>query len=164
MANHTQTATRDIPAEPDRVWKVLTDVESASQVRSSVRDVEKTSEGPFRIGSRWRQTGRVDGQDVTQEVEVTEVEALGKAVLVARGEGGERTTTYRLEALHPGTRLTATVEGGVASSSAEGAGGVLRKAFNAVTSTLSRNEPDAELEQDLADIAAAAENRTSDRG
>lgn len=156
MVNQTQTASRDIQAEPDRVWKVLTDVESAPQALSNVSSVDKISDGPFRIGSRWHETRTIGGQNVSHEVEVTDVEALGKATLVARGEGAARTTTYRLEALHPGTRLTVHVEGGDAPVP-EGIGGVLRRAVDAVTSTLGRDEPDAELERDLADVAAIAE-------
>lgn len=166
MANHTQTATRDIAAEPDRVWRVLTTLSARDQALSAVSDVQ-APEGPFRIGTTWTETRTVNGRKVTQRIEVTELEALGLATLVARGDDSAAgtTTTYKLQALHPGTRLTLSTSGTVASSDhadeGGGAAGLLRKAFTAVASTLGQHDEgsaaDADAERELADIAAAAE-------
>ena len=50
----TDPVSRDIAAEPARVWAVLTDLDGANGVFTEVSSVERLTDGPVRLGTRWR--------------------------------------------------------------------------------------------------------------
>ena len=154
MANPSQSQSRDIAAEPARVWSVLTDLEHLPEVMSGVSGVELLTEAPYRRGTRWRETRSGVGRDETHEREVTELEALG-LIRVEENDGKTRSaTTYKLDALHPGTRLTISVEEEAAQEA-----GTLAKVAMKVMAPVGQQLAKRSLASDLEDIAKAAESR-----
>lgn len=145
-----QSASRDLSADPARVWAVLTDLDHAADVFSDVSRVEKLTDGPFRIGTRWRETRG----SATRELTVTDSEALGLIRVEADGDGAPQVTTYSLKALHPGTRLTISVTGGVDEEA-----GTLKKIAAKLGAPVADRAARKGVESDLDDIAQAVERR-----
>lgn len=150
----TVTVTRDIAAEPARVWAVITDIESSPETLKAVKSVELLTDGPYRVGTTWRETTSALGREETHEMKVTEVEALGFTRVDSVQEDATYVTTFKLEALHPGTRVTMTFDGAPAEDA-----GALKKLAAKVIAPLGDKAIRSHMESDLADIAAAAESR-----
>lgn len=146
---------RDITADPARVWGVLTDLEHAADNLSSVSRVEVLTDGPYRIGTRWRETRSMLGREETQEMTVTESEALGFTRIESTDGDTHYVTTFTLKALHPGTRLTMTFSGGGATEET----GTLKKLAAKIVSPVGDRVAKKAVETDLEDIAKAAERR-----
>lgn len=152
MDGHDLTLTRVVHASPVRVWAVLTDLDRAPEVLGGVTRVERMTDGPYAVGTRWRETRRMMGRETTEEMWVTENDPLRRTVVAASAKG----TDYRTE-----FQLTPEGEGDT----------VLRYTFRAETSNpstaqkvlwkvlggLGRRATAKAMEKDLDDIAAAAE-------
>ncbi len=66
--------TRPVNAPPERVWKILTDLETAESVISGILSIERLDGGSgFGVGTRWRETRKIMGKEATEEMEVTAV-------------------------------------------------------------------------------------------
>ncbi|GMA41435.1 SRPBCC family protein [Mobilicoccus caccae] len=148
------TLTRDIAAEPTKVWAVLTDVEAAAEILEDVSAVETLTDGPYRVGTRWRETRSMLGRESTQEMTVTEVEALGFTRIESAADDAHYVTTFKLEATHPGTRLTMTFTGEPAEET-----GTFKKLAAKVMAPVGNAAARKSMESDLDDIAKAAEAR-----
>ena len=55
MAGHIIYTHSTIPAPPEAVWDVITDVAHADHVLRSVSEVEPLSEGEYAVGTSWRE-------------------------------------------------------------------------------------------------------------
>jgi carbon monoxide dehydrogenase subunit G len=151
MTGHTIVAEQRTSATPEQVWAVLTDLDSAAQTLSGVQSVEVLTEGPYAVGTTWRETRTMMGRSETQQMQVTVVEPPHRTVITAQAGGVEYTTEFTVRA--------------------DGAGSVIRMEFTG-------EQPDAGLvarltwmvfgklgsifstrilKGDLRDIAAAAE-------
>jgi uncharacterized membrane protein len=96
----------DISAAPERVWRVITDVESWPQWTRSMTTVKRLDDGPLRVGSQarikqpglpklvWQVTGITEGAEFTW---------------VTRTPGVSTTATHRLDETPAGVRLTLAV-------------------------------------------------------
>jgi len=81
------TVERRIAAPAGRVWEALTDIEGSPRVISGVERVEVLSEGPFGVGTRWRETRRMFGKEATEEMYVTACEPPDRYVVAADSRG-----------------------------------------------------------------------------
>ena len=59
------------------------DVEHAADTLSGIGAVEMLTEGPYAVGTRWRETRSMMGMTASEEMEVTEVEDQRTAALAA---------------------------------------------------------------------------------
>jgi len=67
--------TRPVNAPPERVWEILTDLETAGSVISGILSIERLDGGSeFGVGTRWRETRKMMGKEATEEMEVTAIE------------------------------------------------------------------------------------------
>lgn len=145
---------RDTDAAPDRVWAVLTDIDAAPQILEHVTEVEKLTDGPYRVGTRWRETREVLGAGVTQEMEVLTSEALGKTQIATHVNGVDYTTTFTLTARHPGTTLSVSIDGAPQEEV-----GTLKRLANKVTGAVANKALHSAMTKDVEQIIEVAEGR-----
>src|SRR5690606_20498281 len=58
---HEVTLSRRVAAPPEAVWEVLTDLDQAARRLTQVTDLHVISDGPYAVGTRWRETRRMMG-------------------------------------------------------------------------------------------------------
>lgn len=146
---------RHTSASPDEAWAVLTDVEGSVEHLSAVTAVQRLDdiEG-FGVGSRWRETREMFGREASEELEVTAVEEGRSYTVEADNRGTHYTSVVTVEPDGAGSRITMTF--GAEQSSGRFGRLVARtvgKAFEGATRKA--------LQQDLDDVAAAAEAASS---
>jgi len=106
MTEHGIELHRDVEAAPESVWAVLTDLEHAAETLSGVTRVEVLTDGPYRVGTRWRETRTMLGKEATEEMEVTAVEAPVATTIEAESGGVHYRTVFTLAPAAGGARLT----------------------------------------------------------
>jgi uncharacterized membrane protein len=161
---------RRIQAPADRVWQALTDLGGMPGLLSGVDRVEVLTEGPFAVGTRWRETRRMLGRKATEEMYVTACEEPSRYVAEADAQGIHYVTEFRLtpektagetaeeaagepagEAEKP--KDTTLVRMVFSSRPPSGFTGLLAKAFGPIGARAVAKA----VEKDLADVAAAVE-------
>lgn len=145
MAGHAITVSGTIPAARDRVWQVLTDIDNASTLIPSIKAVERLTEGPYAVGSRWRETRTMLGRTETHELEVAEAAQPERTVVTAFTDGVQYTTTMQLDDDPVGTRLTMTF--GAHQPDATPAQRVLWKVMGPIGSVFTRRVLNKELQE-----------------
>jgi carbon monoxide dehydrogenase subunit G len=142
---------RDIEASATTVWAVITDLDRSPEVLSSVERVERLDGGRrFGIGTRWRETRTMFGRQATEEMEVTDVDDGVSYTVVADSGKTRYTSVLSLEPITAGrARLSMTF--GAETR------GVVATVLGATIGRLFQGASRKALEQDLDDIARAAE-------
>jgi uncharacterized protein YndB with AHSA1/START domain len=92
---------RRINAPIDRVWRAATDVAGAAGRLRGVESIEHLTDGPFRVGTRWRETRLVGGQRSTEEMHVVETTPPRLFVLDVSSGGATARSTTTLTAAGP---------------------------------------------------------------
>ena len=105
MSGHQVQIERDVAASPEEVWRVLTDLDHAAETLSGVSRVELLTEGPYTVGTRWRETRKMFGKEATEEMRVTAVEAPARTTVEADSAGVNYVTVFTLTPTGDGTRL-----------------------------------------------------------
>ena len=144
--------TREVKAPADAVWDVLTDLEGSPETISGITAVERLDElEGFAVGTKWRETRVLFGKEATEVMEVTEIDPGRSYTVYAASRGNEYTSIMSVEPAGEGSTVgmsfVATPTGGFSRLMASTIG----KMFEGTTRKA--------IEQDLADIASAAENR-----
>ncbi|MEU5402138.1 SRPBCC family protein [Streptomyces sp. NPDC005963] len=150
MANRSVVVERRIAAPAERVWRTLTDLERAPAVLSGVDSVEVLSSGPFRVGTRWRETRRVLGRQATEEMYVTTSEPPRRFVVEADSQGAHYTSEFVLS--ETGTDRT-QVRMTFTAVPPPGMSGLLARVFGAIGAKAVAKT----IARDLADVATAVE-------
>ena len=94
-----------IARPPQQVFEFLSDAHNAPQIVPAVKTSAKLTEGPPRVGTRYRETRLINGREEQAELEVTEY--TPPAVYAMQNVTSGITTTYRYQ-LRPeqaGTRI-----------------------------------------------------------
>lgn len=149
MGHHIELS-RSVDAPPDRVWRVLTSVDSAPQVLSGVDSVERLAGVGYEVGTRWRETRTMFGRAATEEMTVTAVEPGRHTVVEAESGGVRYRTEFDVAPDRAGTMLT------VRFSADDGRPGRIRRVLTALLAPLGLRAMRTALQRDLDDIAAAA--------
>lgn len=146
----TAVATRSINAPLGRVWSVFTDLESSAERLSAVEGVEVLTDGPFAVGTTWRETRKMFGRTATEEMCVTDLEHHTSYSVGAMSQGTTYVSRFDFSQTGPVTttvRFTFTGE----------TQGVVRKAIATLMWPLFRRRLEKELRRDLDDLAAHCE-------
>ncbi|WP_369134463.1 SRPBCC family protein [Modestobacter sp. I12A-02662] len=141
---------RHVAATVQRVWDVATDLAGSPQVIRGIDAVEVLTPESFGVGTRWRETRTMMGRSATEEMTVTAVEPHRSYRVEAASRGAHYVSTFAAAPSDDGgTDVTMTFGGRPTSTVA--------RVLGAVTAPLGRRAVTKALEQDLDDIAAAAE-------
>ncbi|MGB8022591.1 MAG: SRPBCC family protein [Candidatus Nanopelagicales bacterium] len=145
---------RMVDAPARRVWRVITDVESSPGVISAIQSVDiLAGPSPLAVGTRWRETRTMFGRQATEEMTVTRYEPGRSYTVAASGQGTDYEST--LEVLPDGNRCTLRMTFSAVSASA------MSRVLSATVGRLFLGATRRSMEQDLSDIASAAEGATS---
>lgn len=151
MSEHRIELEQVVQAPAERVWEVLTDVAHADQTLSGVERVELLTEGPYWVGTRWRETRRVFGKEVTEEMQVTAAEAPTRTVVEADSSGVHYATEFTLAPSTDATRLA------MSFTASQAGANVLQRALGRLFGGLGARATAKVMAQDLRDVAARAE-------
>jgi hypothetical protein len=157
MAGHIIYTHSTIPAPPEAVWDVITDVAHADTVLRSVSAAEAAEPGQFDVGTTWRERRNVFGHHGMEDMRVVECEAPLKAVVEADAGTDTIRTSYRLtpaDAERRSTRLAMTTTIEMKQRSA------VSRALWRMFGTHSFEHTRKVLEHDLEDIEAEAVRRS----
>ncbi|WP_114908115.1 SRPBCC family protein [Ornithinimicrobium murale] len=150
------TLSRVIEASPERVWQVLTDLERAAETLSGVTSVQLMTDGPYAVGTRWRETRTMFGRSATEEMWVAECDPLRHTEVRAESGGASYVTEFTLTPLGDGGRAELSVRFGAELTSPSAVTKVAMRLFGPLAARATRKA----LEQDLTDIASAAARET----
>lgn len=151
MVGHAIVLEQRTSADPERVWSVLTNVHAAADVLSGVGEVEVLTDGPYAVGTRWRETRYMLGKSETQEMQVTVVEPPHRTVITAEAGGVHYTTEFTVSPTADGSLIRMEFAGEQPSA------GLVTKALWVVMGPLGARITKRVMAQDLRDIAAEAE-------
>lgn len=96
MAGHIIYTHNTIPAPPEAVWDVITDIAHADTVLRSVSGTEQVTPGEYAVGTTWRERRNVFGHHGTEELHVVECEAPRRTIVEAEAGADTIRTAYRL--------------------------------------------------------------------
>lgn len=151
--SHRVELSRRVQAPPSAVWEVLTDLDHAQERLSQVQHLHVITDGPYALGTRWRETRRMMGASETQEMVVVANDPLRSTTTEAVDGGTRYRTTLILESLDESAAslLTVRFEAVVADPSR------LQRLALRVVGPLGLKLTEKSLRTELDDIAAAAE-------
>jgi uncharacterized protein YndB with AHSA1/START domain len=139
---------REIIAEPEIVWRMVTDVDRWPRMLSSLASLDRIEGTGLAPGARWRETRLILGVTAVVEMTVTDVQEGKSFTLAASADDATIGLTYRIKPSSLGTRLEATVN-------ADGAGVGLSKRLRSVVAGGGAKLAREMIERDLADFQAA---------
>lgn len=139
------TIAQTIAAPVERVWTVFTDLGAAARNLKAVEKIELVSSGAFGEGTRWRETRKMYGKSVTEEMWVSAVEP-GKSYTV---DAGSNHTNYRSRYVFTPVGDASTTVRFTFSAESSGATGVL----STIMWPLFKRRLAKDLRKDMNDLA-----------
>ena len=144
---------RDVSASPAVVWGIITDLDRSAEVIGGIIKIERLDDGSgFEVGTAWNETRKMFGREATERLEVAHLEPGHSYTVEASGPGVRYVTVMAVEPKAAGTLLSMSFEGHATSVAAK-IGAFLGRFLTGKMRQL--------IEQDLADIATAAEQAAS---
>ncbi len=129
------------------VWDFLADPANWPSWESSMLEMEQVTDGPLRLGTRWRGATRVLGKRIDWVAEFTEFDPPKATVSKSVESTIDFTTTMRLEEVDGGTRFTYRTD------TEAGLGGVFGKLADLFVTKAAERSQRASLDN-LADLLA----------
>ena len=123
-----------ISRPPQEVFDFITDSDNAPKVVPSVKSMVKLTDGPVRIGTRYRETRLMNGKEQSAELEVVAYEPNQKYAMKNVTEGIEIVYRYTFHPEAGGTRVDLVCE--------VKAGGLKKLVLPMVASILKREDGD----------------------
>jgi len=99
-----------IPRPPQEVFDFISASENAPKVVPSVTGMVKLTEGPVRVGTRYRETRLMKGEEHHTELEIVEYEPVRKYAMKNETEGIETVYRYTFYPEKDGTRVDLVCE------------------------------------------------------
>lgn len=142
---------RDVAAPASRVWEVLTDLRNAPEHIGGIVAVEVLDgDDGFAPGTRWRETRRMFGREAVEEMTVTAVDPGRSYTVEATSHGAHYTTVMAVEP-------TADLSSRVTMTFGATTDGLVARVLSNTVGRLAARATRRMCEEDLADIARAAE-------
>jgi carbon monoxide dehydrogenase subunit G len=98
--------TKRVAAQVERVFDVATDLGRAAERIRGIQRIELLTEGPMRVGTRWRETRKMMGQQSTETLEVVALDRPRSYTVGCESCGAYFETTFRFEPDGDGTLVT----------------------------------------------------------
>ena len=95
---------------PKDVFEFITASENASKTVQSVTGMVKLTEGPARVGTRYRETRLMNGREQQAELEIVEFEPTQKYAMQNVTSGIETVYRYNFQPERDGTRIDLVCE------------------------------------------------------
>ncbi|MBM3986179.1 MAG: SRPBCC family protein [Planctomycetes bacterium] len=105
------TVSRSVPAPPERVFALLTDLDGAPGRIRNIRSVEKLVPGPLRVGTRWKETRLMFGREASEVMEALALEPGRRMEVGAESCGMRYRTVLEVAREGAGTRVSMTFSG-----------------------------------------------------
>ena len=139
-------------APPERLWAIVSDLNRSAEVISGIKKSERLDDGDgFGIGTKWRETRVMFGKEATEEMEVTALDPGRSYTVFSAGRGANYTSTMSTEAGADGLSIVSMTFGAEPT-------GALSRIMGSTIGRLFEGATRRMIEQDLADIVAAAES------
>jgi len=143
-------ASHESTADPDKVWAVLSDIDGSPETISGITAVERLDSGTdFAIGTKWKETRVMFGRESSEVMEVTAIEPGRSYTVVSDGKGATYTSIMAVEPVEGGSTISMSFGGEPTST--------VSRVMSATLGRLAAGSMRKMIEQDLKDIAAAAE-------
>jgi len=153
-----------VHAPAPAVWEVLTDLEGTARVLHGVRGVERLSQDTgYDVGTRWRETRVMFGQEASEDMTVTAVEPGRRTEVQAESHGMRYRTEFELLPVTGGSDESPRTQLVMRFQGEYDQGGFVQRLLGALTAPLGVAVSRKAMRQDLQDIAAAAERRAASR-
>ncbi|MFF2245418.1 SRPBCC family protein [Arthrobacter sp. NPDC058130] len=155
--DHKTTLTQHINAPVDSVWAVVSDIPGSAGTLSGVDAIQMLTDGPYAVGTRWKETRTMMGRSETVEMWVSQCEppspgrAGGTTVKALQG-GADYTSRFALAERDGGTDLTLTFGAEIIKPTR------FSRIMLAVFGPLGMRITRKALTKDLAEIGAKAES------
>lgn len=146
------TATREIAAPPDLVYRLATDFQHVAEVVEGIVRVEMLTPGPVAIGTRFRETRVMFGREASEEMTVTELVPNRRVALVAENHGARYESSFDFEPIATGTRVTFSFQATPLTT--------LARVMGLLMMPLMKKSVFTMCMKDLDDIKRAAESRS----
>jgi carbon monoxide dehydrogenase subunit G len=140
---------RSVAAPVDRVWEVFTDLDRAAARLSGVDRIDVLTPGGFKVGTTWRETRTFHGKAAVEQMTVTMCEPRSRYLVEAQSNGTHYRSEFIFTPQGDGTLVRMTF-----GAEPHGAVG---KVVGAVLGGLIGRSVSRVLQQDLEDLATAAE-------
>lgn len=137
-------------APVETVWEVATDLAHASSTIGGITSTQVLTQGPFGVGTRWRETRTMLGRDASEEMEITAVEPGRSYTALAESSGMRYTTTWELVPTDDGTEIVMRFSGEPTNR--------ISRLMSPLTGLMASSVEKA-MRADMADLARAAESR-----
>ncbi len=95
---------------PKEVFDFITASENAPKIVQSVTSMVKLTEGPVRVGTRYRETRLMNGKEQQAELEIVEFEPTQKYAMQNVTSGIETVYRYKIQPERDGTRIDLVCE------------------------------------------------------
>ena len=99
-----------IACSPKRVFKFITDSNNAPRIVPSVKSSVKLTDGPIKVGTRYRETRLMHGKEQSAELEVSEYAEPNVYAMRNVTDGIETVYRYTLQPEKDGTRINLVCE------------------------------------------------------
>ncbi len=148
MAKMSFSETIDAPRAD--VFARSTDIDRWPERMSGIERIERVTDGPFGVGTRFKETRVMMGKEATEEFEITEVVQDEHYTMAAESCGTKYVSTMRFaDAPGGGTTMTLDFEGTPMTMSA--------KVMGAVMAPMMKKMMRKCVTQDMADFKASCE-------
>lgn len=148
----TVTVQRTVQASPERLWSVATDIDRWAETMSGIDAVEVIDKPEFGVGTRWRETRTLMRRQATEEMWVTAVDEGRSYTVESESRGARYVSVLTLRPTGTGTEVEMSFTGEP--------GNRLAKMLATLAAPLARGAVVKALQQDLDDLATAAERAT----